>query len=331
MVSEDGGPTVYPTGIGAATGRRPLFRRPEKAQDSRMKCPFSLGMRSKVLFAIGGLTLLAWSSPAGAVQEPDGTPLPQPVGQNEIGAVTPNGFKASDVTLEGLFAIRGEVIDTKLDAHQTPGTFSPQCGFTGTIVLRGGGCQNALGWYNATPNSTTPPAASQIYTLVPSNLQNPPPNGLSCQDQTFCPLAEMQTDPGHVGQHGWVNYTWNASSIATNPNYKGGQVGFALMPGTQCTQTKYSEAQLNTISTQYKVPWVTTLIYQSTVDPSAYYIAFEDLPMPRLTGSNKGVTATSMTLSSTSPGSTAKEVGSTVRRGSPASVLTAPPSARTAA
>jgi MYXO-CTERM domain-containing protein len=238
-------------------------------------------MSTKIWCVIGGLTLLIAPRAGATVMEPDGTPLPQPAPTSELNIATSNGFKASDVTLSGLFAVRGETIDPSKDAHQTPGTFSPQCGFTGQIVLRGGGCSNALGWYNATPGSTTPPPANQIYTLVPANLMAAPPNGISCQDGTFCPLAEMQTDPNHVGQHGWVIYVWNASSISSNPNYKGGEVGFALVGNSgQCTQTKYSEAQLNTISTQYKVPWVTTLIYQSTVNPSAYYIAFEDLPMP---------------------------------------------------
>jgi hypothetical protein len=237
-------------------------------------------MRKKYLVILA--LAIASSTPAYAtVTEPDGTALPQPVPAAEISVVTSRGFLASDDTLTGLFAIRGETLDQSKDAHQTPGTFSPQCGFTGQIVLHGGGCANALGWYNATPGSNTPPTAAQIYTLVPANLKQAPPNGISCTDGDFCPMAEPNTNPGQVGQHTWVNYTWNASSIASDPRYKGGQVGFALIGNSgQCSQTKYSEANLNTISTKYNVPWVTTLVYQSTVDPSSYYIAFEDLPMP---------------------------------------------------
>jgi hypothetical protein len=230
------------------------------------------------LTAIGFLAVLSTKPARATVMEPDGTPLPQPSPAAEISVVTSRGFMASDDTLTGLFAARNESINPSTDAHQTPGTFSPQCGFTGQIVLHGGGCANALGWYNATPGSTTPPLAAQIYTLVPANLTQAPPNGISCADNDFCPLAT--TDTTQAPQHSWVIYSWNASSIASNPNYKGGQVGFALIAGNdQCTQTKYSEAQLNVISTTYGVPWVTTLIYQSTVNPSAYYIAFEDLPM----------------------------------------------------
>ncbi|HXU65153.1 MAG TPA: DUF4114 domain-containing protein [Polyangia bacterium] len=219
--------------------------------------------------------LLSTGDAAATVTQLDGTALPQPTPAAETSVVTSRGFLASDDTLAGLFKLRGEKLDPVKDAQQTPGTFSPQCGFTGKIVLRGGACQNALGWYNVTPGSTTPP---QIYTLVPANLTQAPPNGISCMDKDFCPMAEPSTT--QPTQHTWVDYTWNASSIASDTRYKGGQVGFALVASSnQCTQTKYSQAELNVISTKYNKPWVTTLIYQSTVDPSSYYIAFEDLPM----------------------------------------------------
>ncbi|HVV16395.1 MAG TPA: DUF4114 domain-containing protein [Polyangia bacterium] len=226
-----------------------------------------------VAFGLGG-------EAAATVTQLDGTTLPQPTPANEIGVVTSRGFLPTDDTLAGLFAIRGEKLDPAMDDHQTPGTFSPQCGFTGKIVLHGGGCKNALGWYNVTPGSTTPPPANQIYPLVPADLTQAPPNGISCRDGDFCPMAEPNTSPTQVGQHTWVDYTWNASSIAMDPRYKGGQVGFALIGNSgQCSQTKYSQAELNVTATKYNMPWVTTLIYQSTVDPSSYYIAFEDQPM----------------------------------------------------
>jgi hypothetical protein len=232
---------------------------------------------------VGSVALLATAlggEATATVTQLDGTTLPQPTPAAEISVVTSRGFLATDDTLAGLFAVRGETLDPSKDAHQTPETFSPQCGFTGKIVLHGGGCKNALGWYNVTPGSTTPPLANQIYTLVPANLTQAPPNGISCMDGDFCPMAEPNMNPGQVGQHTWVDYTWNASAIASDARYKGGQVGFALMPGTECNHTKYSQAALNDVSTSHNnMPWVTTLIYQSTVDPSSYYVAFEDKPM----------------------------------------------------
>ena len=111
------------------------------------------------------------------------------------------------------------------DAHTTPGTFSPQCGLTGTIVLHGGGCKNELGWYNATETATTKPADNQIYTLVPSNLQAAPPNGLMCWTDDFCPLATMMTT--QAPQHSWAEIDF-AGNIRTSPNYKGGLIGLAM-------------------------------------------------------------------------------------------------------
>ncbi len=232
-------------------------------------------MRLEFLIPFGVCSILPQLATA-TVMEPDGTLLPQPSPAAEIAVITSRGFPVAADTLSGLFMYRGENLDPMVDAHQTPGTFSPQCGFTGQIVQHGGGCKNALGWYNATNPATTP---TQIYQLVPADLTQPPPNGISCADGDFCPLATMMTT--QAPQHSWVVYAWNASAIRNNPNYAGGQVGFALIGNSgQCSQTKYSQAELNVISTQYGVPWVTTLIYQSTVDPSAYYIAYEDLPMP---------------------------------------------------
>ena len=238
-------------------------------------------MRKIAWFGSVAVLATALSGDATAtVTQLDMTTLPQPTPPAEISVVTSRGFLATDDTLAGLFAIRGETLDPSKDAHQTPGTFSPQCGFTGKIVLHGGGCKNALGWYNVTSGSTTPPPATQIYVLVPADLTQAPPMGISCKDGDFCPMAEPNMSTTQVGQHTWVDYTWNASSIAMDARYKGGQVGFALIGnGGQCSQTKYSQAELNVVATKYNMPWVTTLIYQSTVDPSSYYIAFEDEPM----------------------------------------------------
>ena len=202
----------------------------------------------------------------------------------EVNVWTSRGFPADAGTLAGLFKYHqingvagGDItIDPVRDAQTTPGAFSPQCGLTGTIVLRGGGCKNALGWYNTTENRTTPPAANEIYQLVPANLTAAPPNGLMCQDNDFCPLATRITT--QIGQHQWVDYDF-ASNIRMDMNWSGGLIGLAMIgvPGSQCTQTKYSQAQLNDKSPS-GAPWVTTLIYQSVADPQSYYIAFEDLP-----------------------------------------------------
>lgn len=224
----------------------------------------------------------AASSPALAAvtQPPPGNePMPQMTGMAEVALVMSRGFPADAVTLAGLFRYNLEdgMLDPVRDAYKTPGTFSPQCGLTGTIVLKGGGCKNPLGWYNAS-DPPVRPAANQIYPLVPADLTLAPPNGLMCEDTDFCPLATRITT--QIGQHEWANPTPEfAANIRTDPRWAGGDIGFALIgvAGSQCSQTKYSQAELNDKSPSGD-PWITTLIYQSKVNPQAYYIAFEDLP-----------------------------------------------------
>src|SRR5690606_3272735 len=115
------------------------------------------------------------------------TPLPQPVGDAELtlvtdswayrtdtrinrhadgndvrteehtfGGVYPEFENGDAITLQGLFKFRREALDPVADARTAPGHFSPQCGCTGQLLLRGGDCQVGFGWYNIDdPNSTT--------------------------------------------------------------------------------------------------------------------------------------------------------------------------------
>ncbi len=239
-----------------------------------------------------GISVLGVACPARAqLAEPNGLPIPQPPSTYETSMVTSRKrntteyFSASDVTLQGLFAARGEDIDPITDAGVGPSTFSPLCGFTGTLVMRGGACKVDFGWYNVTASDQIP-TDSEIYTLIPKEdksvfecrvLVQEPYTYFTYQD--FCPLAyhnlpEVQAETPLV--------TFSANQIRSDPRYLGGQIGFALRgSGSPCSQTKYSEPELNTICTNCSpvAAWITTLIYASTVDANGYYLAFEDLPM----------------------------------------------------
>ncbi|MDQ2642915.1 MAG: hypothetical protein M3020_03810 [Myxococcota bacterium] len=235
---------------------------------------------------VAPLLLVANARPASAqVMQPTGEVMPTPVGAAELDVVTSRGFGEDAITLEGLFLNRGETLDPVADAKIAPGAFSPLCGFSGELLLRGGGCKVALGWYNVDP-AGKPPAMGEIYTLVPADPTDPV-MGLGCEDNDFCPLATMNTT--QTGQHQWTPRTYSAMNIRSDPRFKGGQVGFALIgnPSIECKQTKYSEASLNDKSPS-GAPWVTTLIYQSTATPDAYYIAFEDLPTSPMTWKGQG-------------------------------------------
>jgi hypothetical protein len=268
------------------------------------------------------------------------TPLPQPVGVSEVNLVTDswayntatdvnrdpagmnvNGKKFADyyptfvngdaITLNGLFKFRGEKLDAVADAKTAPGYFSPTCGFSGQLVLRGGDCNVTFGWYNVEdPNSTTPPKPEEIYQFIPEPPAPPAPGqpplpgptiteDLQCQPPLangFCPLAWDAVDPRQLDKKLWIPRVYDSGSIKTDPKYKGGYVGFAVLGNATglCTQTKHSMAahnQKNAAGT----PWITTLIYQSSVDSEGFYMAFEDLPMAPDDWHKNGVQGSSAT------------------------------------
>src|SRR4029453_12196104 len=83
-----------------------------------------------------------------------------------------------------------------------------------------------------------------------------------CCPEDFCPLTTRTTTQPLI-QHDWANPIPDfAGNIPPSPNYKGGLIGLALKAGTQCSQTKYSQAELNDKNASGKT-WVTTLVYQS--------------------------------------------------------------------
>jgi hypothetical protein len=215
-----------------------------------------------------GALVAAGATAHAVVTEPNTLMAPIPVSQAEIGFAA--GFTPpSVVTLTGLFQARNENIDWLQDAHTTPAVFSPQCAFTGELVLHGGACHIDFGWYNAVAGSTTPPPDSEIYTIIPGS---------------------MITNPWHpgVGEDGPI---FTTDTIRADPHYKGGLIGFALKgdQGQDCKQTHFSEQDLNPLCSGCTNPghWAAAAVWQSTATPNAYYIGFEDLPMgPSSTGPN---------------------------------------------
>ncbi|HEY2406129.1 MAG TPA: DUF4114 domain-containing protein, partial [Polyangiaceae bacterium] len=204
------------------------------------------------------------------------------------------------ITLQGLFKWRGEAIDPVKDAKTGPGYFSPACGFDGKLLLLGGNCDVKFGWYNVSdPNSTTPPTPDQIYPFIPEPTFVPDPaqpagttlaQDLKCNDGNvgslkkdgFCPLAWDNRHPYDLSIQRWDNTkVFPSGNIKTDPHYTGGYVAFAVITdpnNAKCNQNKFSLYGQNPKNSQ-GVPWVTTLIYQSTIDPSSFYMAFEDRPM----------------------------------------------------
>jgi len=120
--------------------------------------------------AIAGALLLA--RPAAAVTQPppDNTVMPQPTSAAEVSITVSRGFSSDAVTLGGLFKYFAGGVDAQIDpvkdASTTPGSFPAQCGFKAQIVLKGGACKNALGWYNATEPATPPAAISRWFRPI---------------------------------------------------------------------------------------------------------------------------------------------------------------------
>src|SRR5687768_7006059 len=128
--------------------------------------PFALVLSAASAVAFGWL--FAAAPAAAQVTEPNGLLVPQEVQQRELDVATSRGYPEEALTLPGLFACFDDPVDWQTNAATAPSVFSPLCGFTGTLVMRGGGCRLDFGWYNATESGVAP-ADNEIYTLVPAD------------------------------------------------------------------------------------------------------------------------------------------------------------------
>ena len=188
------------------------------------------------------------------------------------------------VTLNGVFKWRKEAIDPVQDAKIAPGYFSAKCGFSAELVLMAGNCQAQLGWYNVTdPSSKTPPTSAEIFPFMTGKpreqLKCVEGNGTTPKLDGFCPLAWDNRDPYDLSIKRWTPKVFPSGDLSQDTHYKGGYVGFAMIGDpAKCSQNKFSMYEHNQRN-ESGVPWVTSLIYQSTVDPTGFYFAFEDLPM----------------------------------------------------
>ncbi len=255
------------------------------------------------------------------------TPLPQPVPANELSLVDdswgwnstsisnrdttganinpgivygqfyspptyPQFVTGDAININGLFKWRKETLDSTKDAKTGPGYFSAKCGFSGQLLLMGGNCQVKFGWYNVTdPTSKTPPTAAEIYPFIDTpatSLKCVEENGMTPKTDGFCPLAWDNLNPRDLSIKRWIPRAFDSGDISKDARYKGGYVAFAVIGDPQkCPQNKFSMYEHNQRNAS-NVPWVTTLIYQSTVDPGGFYMAFEDLPMPADDWKGKG-------------------------------------------
>jgi hypothetical protein len=170
------------------------------------------------------------------------------------GLVVPRDSNNGETQIHQLFAQRGEQINWIDHALEVPETFSPLCDFVVTLVLRGSSSRLPFGWYNVPAPGASAPTPAQINELIP------------------CDAA--------------VGAAITSQSIKSHPNYTGGLVGFALASGGGCLrfdnpqgieQIHFSEKRFNAkYQNDVNRPWVMSLKYNSTLEPNAFYLAFED-------------------------------------------------------
>ena len=152
------------------------------------------------------------------------------------------------ISLQQFFTMQGESINAVADARITPATFQPLCNFEATLVLRQSSAGAGLAWYNVPSDATSTPTVNLIGTAA-----------------MFPPA---------------VGSILTSSDIRSSANYTGGLIGFALMKnlGSGPVPVYYSEDMRNADCTGCTMPgyWKMALMYQSTVTPNSYYMAWED-------------------------------------------------------
>jgi hypothetical protein len=156
--------------------------------------------------------------------------------------ITPPG--STEQSVQDYFAARTppEPIDAVKDASPEPGTFSPLCGFAAELVLSQSSAAAGLAWYD-----------------VPSDPSETP--------TTLHSIIAETTITGA---------TITSAVIRGDPSYSGGLIGFALTKGGK--PIYYSELSRNARCTQCSMPgnWKMMLAYASKLEPSTYYLAWED-------------------------------------------------------
>lgn len=253
----------------------------------RSVCHFSL-------LLAGPLGLFAAQTASATVTEPDGTVIPSYTSYDYPNTWGADKFNEATLSLQNMFNTweGAGAIDIQADASATNVTFSPLCGLTGAMILRGGSCKVDFGWYCA----DDPVGSEVVHPLV------------TVQDITdyFANLDKITTKPPAVaGINQWADLRNNDNSfvptiqlgfmaplagstpltdVRNDPAYANGKcpsgkIGFAFkgVANTFCPQSKFSEPSRNLMST-YGSPWISALVYQSKISPGTYYIAFEDLP-----------------------------------------------------
>ncbi|MDI1430143.1 MYXO-CTERM sorting domain-containing protein [Polyangium sorediatum] len=220
---------------------------------------------------LGAAVLCASGAAFAAVTQPNGTVIPVNGGAALSGYI--NGSVNNDNINEG--------IDVVQDAAVEPQVFSPLCDFSGKYIAKGGGANFAVGWYNVDDSVPSENPPKYVPVDLGANLNMAAPNS---DIQILFPFSGALPPPDQVNL--------SAVSIRENPAYKGGYIGFVLIPnpnGTgngNATQYHYTEHRFNVTCTlcSNPGPWYSDLIYKSKMLANTFYLGFEDLDFMNAAG-----------------------------------------------
>jgi len=226
-----------------------------------------------VVSSLMGAAVLCVSGAAfAAVTQPNGTVIPAGGGAALSNYI--NGSANNDNINEGIDVVQAAAVE--------PQVFSPLCDFSGKYIAKGGGANFAVGWYNVddTLPSNNPP--KYVPVDLGANLNMAAPNS---DIQILFPFSGALPPPDQLNL--------SAVSIRESPAYKGGYIGFVLIPnpnGTgsgNATQYHYTEHRFNVLCTlcSNPGPWYSDLIYKSNMLANTFYLGFEDLDFMDAAGS----------------------------------------------
>jgi MYXO-CTERM domain-containing protein len=191
---------------------------------------------------LSALALSLLITDAAALQQPDGTIIPQetnPPGQNLVDYLNAEGDSINPLT----------------DAATTPETFVPQCALTFKVLARGAGQMNSFGWYNVTGQK---PSLTELHELI------------TCSDMPGAvKTLDIKNDPKYLG--GEIGFFQATTEGKIPPNCvdwgnPSGTLGYVF----------YSQKAYNDDNTQPQ-PFIHLLIMDSKVFPGTFYFAWEDL------------------------------------------------------
>ncbi len=230
------------------------------------------GLTALCLVAIGGCMLAV--QPAMAV-------VTQPNGQMVPLSGRLQGYLNGSANNNNI----NENINEQTDAQIEPQKFSPLCDFSGRYVAKGGGANFAIGWYNVDDTRANSNPPKYVPVDLTTNLNKAAANS---DIQILFPFS--------AGLPASNMLDLTSSSIRASAAYKGGLIGFALVPnpngtGTgNATQYHYTEHRFSTNCTLCSAPgpWYSTLTYKSNQLANTFYLGFEDLDFLNAAG-NAGV------------------------------------------